>query len=110
MLRYVFEYGRNRFHFTHSMKVYVPPYLATGLHQPTFNVSEDDWSYNGQYTITNVHLFQGQMSGLRISLVGGEFHLMCHPTDIRAHSSFSSVFEYTWEPDGCSNYFPGLFL
>ena len=56
-----------------STKVYVPPYLATGLQQPTFDLPEDDWSYNGQYTVTNIHLFQGQMSGVRVSLIGGEF-------------------------------------
>jgi hypothetical protein len=56
------------------MKVYVPPYLATGLQQPTFDLPEDDWSYNGQYTVTNIHLFQGQMSGVRFSLIGGEFN------------------------------------
>jgi len=52
------------------VEVYIPPYLATGLHQPTFNLPVNDWTYGGQYTITNVHLFQGPMSNLRISLIG----------------------------------------
>ncbi|KXN83001.1 Putative fungistatic metabolite, partial [Leucoagaricus sp. SymC.cos] len=51
------------------IEVYVPPYLATGLKQPTFDLPEHDWAYNGKYTITNVHLFQGTMSGVRISLL-----------------------------------------
>jgi hypothetical protein len=74
VLRYVFLNRCNRFWCSHSMKVYVPPYLATGLQQPTFDLPEDDWSYNGQYTVTNIHLFQGQMSGVRFSLIGGEFN------------------------------------
>ncbi len=53
-------------------QVYVPPYLATGLKQPTFNLPNHDWNYGGQYTITNVHLFQGPTSNLRVSLIGGE--------------------------------------
>lgn len=52
---------------THSMNVCVLSYLATGLQQLTFDLPEHDWSYNGQYTITNVRPFQGQTSGLCIS-------------------------------------------
>ena len=53
------------------IEVYVPPYLATGLQQPTFDISETDWEFGGQYTISNIKLFQGDMSTLRVSLVAG---------------------------------------
>ncbi|KAF8346395.1 copper radical oxidase [Amanita rubescens] len=48
---------------------YVPPYLAQGLAQPTFSVPNNDWSYNGQYQITNVKLFQGTTATIRVSLI-----------------------------------------
>lgn len=32
---------------------YVPPYLAIGLQQPSFDLSNDDWVYGESYTITS---------------------------------------------------------
>lgn len=59
------------------VEVYIPPYLNEGRTPPTFNISNTDWDYNGQYTISNVHLFQGQVpSDLRISLIAGSFILL----------------------------------
>ena len=52
-------------------QVYVPPYLTQGFTQPTFTIPVNDWAYGGQYQITNVTLVQN--SGLRVSLVAGEF-------------------------------------
>jgi hypothetical protein len=49
------------------IEVYVPPYLNQGFTQPTFTVPVNDWTYGGQFQITNVKLFQN--SGLRVSLV-----------------------------------------
>ncbi|KAF8346391.1 hypothetical protein F5887DRAFT_1073578 [Amanita rubescens] len=46
---------------------YVPPYLAQGLAQPKFSIPNNDWSYNGQYQITNVKLFQGTTATIRVS-------------------------------------------
>ncbi|KAF9448413.1 copper radical oxidase [Macrolepiota fuliginosa MF-IS2] len=51
------------------VEVYIPPYLSTSLRQPTFTLPQHDFAYNAQFTITNVHLFQGPMSNLRISLI-----------------------------------------
>lgn len=52
------------------LEVYIPPYLATGLRQPTFNrPAVSDWDFGGSYTITNITLFQGTMANLRVSLM-----------------------------------------
>ncbi|KAA1470743.1 copper radical oxidase [Dentipellis sp. KUC8613] len=50
------------------VEVYIPPYLNEGRTQPEFNVTETDWDYGGTYTI-NVHLFHGDTSTLKVSLV-----------------------------------------
>ncbi len=52
-------------------QVYIPPYLAMGFTQPTYTLEETDWSYGGTYTVSNITLHQGQISGVRVSLVGG---------------------------------------
>ncbi|KAF8577851.1 copper radical oxidase [Ramaria rubella] len=51
----------------YRIEVYVPPYLASGQIQPTFNVTETDWQYGQQYQITNVVTHQN--AGTRISLL-----------------------------------------
>lgn len=51
------------------VEVYVPPYLATGQKQPSFNISQTDWTYGGQFQITNVVVHQN--AGTRISLTAG---------------------------------------
>ena len=50
-------------------QVYIPPYLAQGLKQPTFNLQSTDWTYGGSYDITNVNVFQGTTLTLRASLL-----------------------------------------
>ncbi|KAH9020918.1 copper radical oxidase [Lactarius hengduanensis] len=50
------------------IEVYIPPYLNEGLAQPVVTIPNTDWAYGGQYQI-NVQLFQGQTSGMRVSLV-----------------------------------------
>ena len=57
----------------YRVEVYVPPYLATGQIQPTFNITETDWDYGGQYQITNV--VTPQNAGTRISLLRGAWTL-----------------------------------
>jgi hypothetical protein len=48
---------------------YIPPYLTNpALQQPQFTLPVSDWSYGGNYQITNVKLFQN--SGIRVTLVG----------------------------------------
>jgi len=53
------------------LQVYVPPYLNQGFTQPQFTITTTDWVYGGQYTITNIHLFQGTIGNLRVSLTSG---------------------------------------
>ena len=59
-----------RFPQEYRVEVYVPPYLSSGLKQPTFTIQNTDWSYNGQFQI-QVTLFQGTTAGMRVSLLGG---------------------------------------
>ncbi|KAF8525138.1 copper radical oxidase [Hysterangium stoloniferum] len=51
----------------YRVEVYVPPYLASGQIQPTFQITVTDWSYGQQVTITNVVTHQN--AGTRISLL-----------------------------------------
>ena len=55
----------------YRVEVYTPPYLSSGLTQPTFNTTETDLAYGQTFQITNVKLFQGPMSNLKVSIVGG---------------------------------------
>ncbi|KAH9027112.1 copper radical oxidase [Lactarius pseudohatsudake] len=50
------------------IEVYIPPYLNEGLAQPVVTIPNTDWAYGRKYRI-NVQLFQGQTSGMRVSLV-----------------------------------------
>ncbi|KAI0246519.1 copper radical oxidase [Lactifluus subvellereus] len=50
------------------VEVYIPPYLNQDFTQPVVTITNKDWSYGGQFQI-NVQLFQGQTSGMRVSLV-----------------------------------------
>ncbi|KAF8621386.1 hypothetical protein AX15_007842 [Amanita polypyramis BW_CC] len=51
------------------IEVYVPPYLTQGLRQPEFTLTNGDWAYGGQYTITNVKLYQGTTATMRVTLI-----------------------------------------
>ncbi|KJA18927.1 copper radical oxidase [Hypholoma sublateritium FD-334 SS-4] len=51
------------------IEVYIPPYLNQGHTQPTFSLAVTDWTYGGVFTITNVKLFQGPASAMRVSLI-----------------------------------------
>jgi len=53
----------------YRVEVYVPPYLSTGLTQPTYTIEETDWTYGQDYSIT-VNLFQGSTDTMRVSLLG----------------------------------------
>ncbi|KAJ7513073.1 galactose oxidase [Mycena galericulata] len=50
------------------IEVYIPPYLAEGQVQPSFNISETDWAYGSQHTIT-VTLLTGTTDTMRVSLI-----------------------------------------
>lgn len=55
-------------------KVYIPPYLAQGLTQPSFtltNAEDTSWAYGSQHTI-DVTLPHGTTSTMKVSLIAGE--------------------------------------
>jgi hypothetical protein len=53
----------------YRVEVFVPPYLLTGLPQPTFSMSSKDWAYNQAVTFT-VTTHNG--GAVRVSLIGAE--------------------------------------
>ncbi|KAF7437573.1 hypothetical protein PC9H_004415 [Pleurotus ostreatus] len=55
------------------IEVYIPPYLTQGFRQPEFTITNKDWAYGSQATIT-VTLFQGNTGTMRVSLVAGNTH------------------------------------
>lgn len=61
-----------RFPQEYRVEVYIPPYLSSGLPQPTYNIENTDWAYNGTYSIS-VHLLSGSTSTMRVSLIAGKF-------------------------------------
>ena len=54
------------------IEVFTPPYLTEGRTQPSFNITETDWAYNGTYSI-DVQLHHGTTETMRVSLVAGMF-------------------------------------
>jgi hypothetical protein len=50
------------------IEVYIPPYLNQGNKPPIVTITNTDWAHNVEYQIT-AQLFQGQISGMRVSLV-----------------------------------------
>jgi hypothetical protein len=50
------------------IEVYIPPYVNQGNKQPVVIIPNTDWAHDVQYQIS-VQLFQGQTSGMRVSLV-----------------------------------------
>jgi hypothetical protein len=55
------------------IEVFTPPYLNAGLTQPTFTLPVNDVAYGATFTITNVKLFQGSITNLKVSLIFGEY-------------------------------------
>ncbi|KAF7792196.1 hypothetical protein EIP86_003229 [Pleurotus ostreatoroseus] len=50
------------------VEVYIPPYLTQGITQPSFTITQTDWTYGGRFTIT-VTLHHGTTSTMKVSLV-----------------------------------------
>ncbi|KAJ6589389.1 glyoxal oxidase N-terminus-domain-containing protein [Mycena capillaripes] len=50
------------------IEVYIPPYLAQGRRQPSFNITNTDWAYGGKYAVT-VALHHGTTSTMKVSLI-----------------------------------------
>ena len=53
----------------YSVEVFVPPYLLSGLPQPTFTIQNTDWTYGASVSIT---VTKGSTANLRVSLLGAE--------------------------------------
>jgi hypothetical protein len=53
----------------YRMEVYVPPYLTAGLIQPTYAITNRDWTWGGAYQVV-VNLRQGTTATMRVSLLG----------------------------------------
>ncbi|KAJ7186433.1 copper radical oxidase [Mycena filopes] len=50
------------------IEVYIPPYLAQGNTQPSFNITDTDWAYGTEHSI-DVTLYQGTTSTMKVSLI-----------------------------------------
>ena len=72
------------------IEVYIPPYLNEGRTQPSFNITETDWEYNGQYTIT-VQLHYGTTDTMRVSLVAGEHSYLASSVPCPYSSSLTAT-------------------
>lgn len=53
----------------YRVEVFVPPYLLSGLPQPTYTMQNTDWAYGQSISIT---VTSGSTSNLRVSLLGAE--------------------------------------
>lgn len=51
------------------LELYIPPYLANGQRQPEFTLASKDWAFGARVTISGIRLFQGSISGVRVSLI-----------------------------------------
>ncbi|KAJ6514787.1 glyoxal oxidase N-terminus-domain-containing protein [Mycena vulgaris] len=52
----------------HRIEVYIPPYLAQGFTQPSFNLTDTDWAYGSNHKI-EVTLHHGTPSTMKVSLI-----------------------------------------
>ncbi|KAJ7025972.1 galactose oxidase [Mycena alexandri] len=50
------------------IEVYIPPYLAQGFTQPSFDITDTDWAYGSKNEIT-VTLHHGKTSTMKVSLI-----------------------------------------
>jgi hypothetical protein len=57
----------NSFPEEYRVEVFTPPYLLSGLPQPTFVIENKDWEYNDTIAIT---VTSGNTQGLKVSMLG----------------------------------------
>lgn len=59
-----------RFPEEYRIEVYIPPYLTTGLRQPTYTFTNNytDWAYNDKVKIT-VNLYNGNTQTMQVNLL-----------------------------------------
>ena len=53
----------------YRVEVFVPPYLLSGLPQPSYTIQNKDWAYGSTVSIT---VTSGSTASLRVSLLGAE--------------------------------------
>ena len=53
----------------YRVEVFMPPYLLSGLPQPTYTIQNTDWTYGATVSIT---ITSGSTANLRVSLLGAE--------------------------------------
>ncbi|KAG5221000.1 Sorting nexin, cytoplasm-to-vacuole targeting pathway/endosomal [Salix suchowensis] len=58
-----------RFPEEHRVEVYIPPYLESGLPQPTFTIVDTDWEYGVAYTVI---ITSATSINIRASLIGAD--------------------------------------
>ncbi|KAF4569998.1 hypothetical protein EYR40_008982 [Pleurotus pulmonarius] len=89
-----------RFPEEHRVEVYIPPYLESGLPQPTFTITDTDWEYGVAYTVV---ITSATSINIRASLIGAETSThgnnMGQRTIFPAISCVGLVCEITAPPD-----------
>ena len=70
----------------YRVEVFTPPYLLSGLSQPTFNISSTDWAYGVSVTFT---LTSGSTTNLKVSLLGAV--VSTHGNSMGQRTLFPSV-------------------
>ena len=58
-----------RFPQEYRVEVFMPPYLLSGLAQPTYTIQNKDWTYGQSVSFT---LNTGSTANLKVSLMGAE--------------------------------------
>ncbi|MBO1765090.1 DUF1929 domain-containing protein, partial [Escherichia coli] len=53
----------------HRLEVFLPPYLLSGIAQPTFNLPQNDWIWESDYSFTVTSTPGG---AIKVSLLGAE--------------------------------------
>jgi hypothetical protein len=70
----------------YRVEVFIPPYLMSGLPQPTFSMSSTDWAYNAEVTFTVTAPSGGP---IKVSLIGAESST--HGNSMGARTIFPAV-------------------
>jgi hypothetical protein len=70
----------------YRVEVFLPPYLLSGLAQPTFSMNSKDWAYSQQVTFTVTAPHGGP---IRVSLMGAESST--HGNSMGARTIFPSI-------------------
>ena len=70
----------------YRVEVFIPPYLMSGLPQPTFSMSSTDWAYNAEVAFTDTSPSGGP---IRVSVLGAESST--HGNSMGARTLFPAI-------------------